>query len=118
VTLSGRISLARENSSLTQQQLSHRLGVLLKTVKNWETDRSEPRGNKLTTLSGVLGVSLQWLVTGKDDLGNIPDTPEETKSLQVKMDRLLTLHEQSTALIAIIQADIQNLQGRIDDEEL
>jgi transcriptional regulator with XRE-family HTH domain len=111
VTLGGRITLARESANLTDQQLSRRLGVMIKTVRNWETDRSEPRGNKLSMLSGVLGVSYNWLVTGVED--NIENL-EETKALQVKMDRLINLHEQSSALIFEIQSDLHRLQNRID----
>ncbi len=115
MTLGGRITLARESANLTDQQLSRRIGVLLKTVRNWETDRSEPRGNKLTMLSGVLGVSLGWLVSGEDDE---TENLEETKALQVKMDRLLNLHQQSSALIFEIQSDLTRLQSRIDDDEI
>ena len=114
MTLGGRITLARESINLTDAQLSRRLGVMLKTVRNWETDRSEPRGNKLATLSGVLGVSLQWLVTGDDELTREDENVEETRALKVKVDRLINLHEQTSALIFEIQSDVHRLQNRID----
>jgi len=118
VTLGGRISLARESLNLTGQQLSRRLGVLPKTVRNWETDRSEPRGNKLVMLSGVLGVSLQWLVTGIDENVDDAKSIEETRSVQVKVDRLLNLHEQMSALIFEVQSDVRRLQNRIDQTSI
>jgi len=118
VTLGGRIILARESANLTDKQLARTLGVMIKTVRNWETDRAEPRGNKLATLSGVLGVSLDWLVSGKSEpKGNGSDI-EETRALKVKLDRLLTLHEQTSALIFDLQSDLRKLQNRIDRHDL
>jgi len=118
VTLGGRIILARESANLTDKQLARTLGVMIKTVRNWETDRSEPRGNKLTTLSGVLGVSLEWLVNGTSDPADAEGDVEETRALQVKLDRLLTLHEQTSALIFGLQSDIRRLQNRIDQHDV
>ena len=117
MTLGGRITLSRESINLTDAQLSRRFGVMLKTVRNWETDRSEPRGNKLATLAGVLGVSLQWLVTGDDNVTRVDENVEETRSLKVKLDRLINLHEQTSALIFEIQSDLLRLQNRIDRTE-
>jgi len=118
MTLGGRIAQARESADLTDKQLASRLGVMLKTVRQWEADRTEPRGNKLATLSGVLGVSLIWLTSGRSEFTENEENLDETKALQVKMDRLLNLHEQSSALIVEIQEDIQKLQGKIDRDDI
>jgi len=118
VTLGGRIALARESAGLSGAELASRLGVMSKTVRNWETDRSEPRGNKLATLSGILGVSLTWLASGIDENPVDHGALEETKSLQVKLDQLLNLHEQSATLVADLQSDIQKLQDRIDRDDI
>ena len=60
-TFGDRVVGARENSNMTQGQLSRRLGIKLATLQAWEEDRSEPRANKLQMLSGMLNVSLPWL---------------------------------------------------------
>lgn len=39
----------------------------LDTIQGWEGDHEEPRGNKAQMLSGVLGVSIMWLLTGEGD---------------------------------------------------
>jgi transcriptional regulator with XRE-family HTH domain len=49
---------------LTTSQLARRLGIKTETLHDWETDRSEPRSNRLLTLAGVLNVSPTWLLTG------------------------------------------------------
>lgn len=64
-TLGGRIVHAREAAGLTAKDLAARLGVATKTVANWETDRTEPRSNKLSMLAGLLGVSPTWLLAGQ-----------------------------------------------------
>ena len=71
-TFGDRVVGARENSNMTQGQLSRRLGIKLVTLQAWEEDRSEPRANKLQMLSGMLNVSLPWLLSGQ---GIGPDEP-------------------------------------------
>ena len=80
-TFGDRLAGAREAEGMSQSELARRLGVKLKTLKAWEDDLSEPRANKLQMLSGVLGVSLIWLLTGEGDGVDEPDaepvlTPE------------------------------------------
>jgi transcriptional regulator with XRE-family HTH domain len=66
-TMGGRIASAREALNLTSEQLARRLGVDLKTLQNWELDQSEPRANRLVTLSGILNVSPTWILMGGGD---------------------------------------------------
>ena len=63
-TFGDRLAAARDAVKMSQKDLAHRLGVSTKTLDNWEHDISEPRANRLTILSGVLNVSLPWLMTG------------------------------------------------------
>ena len=64
-TLGGRIVYAREAAGLTGNEVASRLGVAVKTVANWENDRTDPRSNKLSLLAGILGVSPTWLLAGQ-----------------------------------------------------
>lgn len=63
-TLGGRISLAREASGLSVADVVKRLGVRATTYEAWESDRSEPRANKLVALAGILNVSPPYLLSG------------------------------------------------------
>ena len=63
-TLGGRIVYAREAQNLTTSQLARRLGIKTTTLQGWETDRAEPRSNRLITLAGMLNVSPTWLLMG------------------------------------------------------
>ncbi len=78
-TLGDRIAAARQKASLTQAGLAARLGVGAKIVSAWENDRSEPRANRLSMLSGLLGVSVAWLLTGRGEGVDPPATPEGAK---------------------------------------
>ncbi len=68
-TFGDRLALARECQNLTQEQLSRRLGLRAQTIQNWESDRSEPRANRLQMVAGFLNVSMIWLLTGEGEGG-------------------------------------------------
>ena len=56
-----RIVQARQAAGLTTAQLARRLGIRGATLSNWESDKSQPRANRMTMLAGVLNVSPTWL---------------------------------------------------------
>jgi transcriptional regulator with XRE-family HTH domain len=66
-TFGDRLAGAREAANLTPEGLARNLGVKLVTIQNWENDHSEPRANKLQMLSGLLNVSMRWLLTGEGE---------------------------------------------------
>jgi transcriptional regulator with XRE-family HTH domain len=49
------------------------MGLKVTTIDKWEEDLAEPRANRLQMMSGLLGVSLTWLLTAK---GEGPDGPD------------------------------------------
>lgn len=63
-TFGDRLSGAREAAGLSIEDLAHRLGVKVKTIRAWEGDRSEPRANRISMLAGMTNVSLAWLMNG------------------------------------------------------
>lgn len=66
-TFGDRLAAAREAAGLSQSELAQRLGIRKKTLIQWETDRTEPRANRLQMLAGMLGVSIRWLLTGEGE---------------------------------------------------
>lgn len=72
-TFGDRVAAAREQAGLSQEALAKQLGIKNGTLRNWEHDLNEPRANKLQMLSGVLGVSLMWLLNGEGDGISAPD---------------------------------------------
>ncbi len=66
-TFGDRLAGAREAAGLSQKGLAAKLGIKLKTLKAWEYDLTEPRANKLSMVSGLLGVPMSWLLMGDGD---------------------------------------------------
>ena len=87
-TFGARVVGAREKSGMTQAELSRRLGIKLTTLQGWEEDRSEPRANKLQMLTGMLNVSLSWLLSGEGIGPEEPSTvplSDDTQTILIEM---------------------------------
>ena len=109
-TLGGRIVYAREAQDLTTSQLARRMGVKTETLHDWETDRAEPRSNRLLTLAGMLNVSPTWLLTGA---GESPvDSLTETEMMHIR-DSVVRMREQALTLVD----ELEQLQKRLESYE-
>lgn len=71
-TFGDRLTHAREAAGLSVEGLARRLGVRRPLVAAWEADQSEPRANQMQMMSGLLGVSLRWLMTGTGGRAEAP----------------------------------------------
>lgn len=89
-TFGDRIAAAREARQMSPGTLARRLGVAAKTIESWENDLSEPRANKLQMLSGLLNVSIPWLLTGEGE-GVSAETEGGATELSEVMTELRTL---------------------------
>ena len=85
-TIGDRIAGAREASGLSQSEMARKLGVKVKTVRGWENDLTEPRANQLQMLSGLLNVSLMWLLNGE---GQGVDAPVDEQPITKDVHELL-----------------------------
>lgn len=98
-TFGDRVAAARDAVGLSQNELAKRLGVKERTIVAWEDDTAEPRANKLQMLSGVLNVSMRWLLTGS---GDGLEAPTEASEISPDISSLLAemreLRGQSIAL--------------------
>ncbi|WP_238547636.1 helix-turn-helix domain-containing protein [Meridianimarinicoccus roseus] len=66
-TFGDRLAGAREAAGMSREQLARRMGLKVSTIDKWEEDLAEPRANRLQMLSGLLGVSLTWLLTARGE---------------------------------------------------
>ena len=87
-TLGGRIVSAREAQNLSTSQLARRLGIKTATLQAWESDRAEPRSNRLITLAGILNVSPTWLLMGSGSSPTGTMTASEMNQLRDTVARL------------------------------
>ena len=89
-TFGDRLAGAREALGLSQQDLAAQIGVKLRTVLDWENDLNDPRANKLQMLSGVLNVSIAWLLTGEGDGVDAPATTSAQDSEDILSEMRMT----------------------------
>lgn len=111
-TMGGRLSRARDALGLSTAQLARRLGVQTATIQAWETDRSQPRANRLSMLAGVLNISPSWLLYG---VGTAPveDTRSDmARALESQLERLKQLQEETAEIIGQMEADLQRFAER------
>ena len=108
-TLGGRLSRARDASGLSAAQLARRIGVRTTTIQGWESDRSQPRANRLSMLAGMLGVSLSWLLHGVGTAPNEDDGDARDESMALQLDRLKRLHAETAQVIRQIERDMDRV---------
>lgn len=107
-TLGDRLAAAREAKELDRSELAGRLGVQTTTIADWEDDRSEPRANRLQMVSGMLNVSVGWLLTGKGQGLACPDDEPDDATAGIgpaTAATLADLHE--------LRSDLARLDMRI-----
>lgn len=85
-TFGDRLAAARDAAGLSQKELAAQIGVKTAVIRAWEDDVKEPRANRLQMLSGMLGISLSWLLTGA---GEAPVMPEDDAAISADVSELL-----------------------------
>lgn len=117
-TFGDRVAGAREAVGLSQTELARKLGVKVKTVRGWEDDLSEPRANKLQMLSGVLGVSLMWLLNGEGEGVDAPEVASvlspDVKSLLGELREIRAEMDRSTDRLARTEKRLRAVLAEID----
>lgn len=112
-TFGDRVTAAREALGITDQMLAKRLGVKLKTVRNWEDDLSEPRANKLQMLAGLLNVSIMWLLTGEGDGLDEPQIveplPDDVEAVLLDLRKTRTEMARLTDQMAVLDKRLGKL---------
>lgn len=116
--LGERISIARNAKGWTIEELANRAGVKVKTMKNWESERSSPRASRLHQLAGILDVPLLWLIAGSDSMPHAASAAHlnETARLQQKISEAEALLNQLGAVLAEMRSDTRIVQREIDDD--
>lgn len=66
-TINDRISERRQALKISKNELARRVGITHASVNKWESGLNQPKGRYLNDLAAALGVSVDWLLTGKED---------------------------------------------------
>ena len=104
MSLGQRVIKRREGLKITQQQLGQALGVTPQHISLIEQDKAAPSLALLPKVAEELGVSIDYLVSGKE--GIITDTVPA-----IKADKTLTL-KMKRALIALVEEHRQATTGQ------
>lgn len=67
MTINDRILSRRKHLKLSQLELANRIGITRVSVGKWESGLNQPKGRYLNDLAAALGVSVDWLLTGKEE---------------------------------------------------
>ena len=77
--LGEKIQISRKKKGMSQEDLANVLNVSRQAVQKWESGVSNPELNKVIELGRVLDVSLDWLLSEKDQLKTDVVDEEETE---------------------------------------
>jgi Predicted transcription factor, homolog of eukaryotic MBF1 len=111
-TFGDRLAAAREAAGMSQRDLAKRVGVKVATLAKWEEDQAEPRANKLSMLSGMLGVSLRWLLTGVGEGIEAPATaevPEDVSAILAEMRVLRTQADRMSERLGVLEKRLRTV---------
>lgn len=102
--LGNRIAVLRRNQGLSQAELAKRLQISPSAMGMYEQGRREPSLSVLVCLAEILGVSTDYLLTGK------PVAPGDMESIGAAANRAgarreVFTREELTALFAAILAE-------------
>ena len=79
MTIGKRIGLLRKEKGLTQEDLANHMGVSPQAVSKWENDQTCPDISALPKLAGLLGVTVDELLSGKQELAPVRVLPPEER---------------------------------------
>ena len=90
MTIGKRIGMLRRQKNLTQEELATHMGVSPQAVSKWENDQTCPDITALPKLARLLGVSVDELLEGKQELPAVRVLPPaERKDLKDMMLRVI-----------------------------
>jgi transcriptional regulator with XRE-family HTH domain len=72
-----RIKVARKALGWSQADLARRMFVTQPSVADWESGRKAPHTKNLARLSVMLGVSFEWLSTGRGEMHSSTPNAQE-----------------------------------------
>ncbi|WP_248927151.1 helix-turn-helix domain-containing protein [Paenibacillus hamazuiensis] len=86
-----RIALLREKHSMTQEDLSSKLGITRASLSHYENNRREPDYETILKIADLFKVSVDYLVGRVDDPQNEldPDIREFVDSLELSDSKIL-----------------------------
>lgn len=111
-TLGGRLWRAREAAGYNELKFARSIGIKKETLAAWESDRSEPRANKLVTIAGLLNVSPAWLLHGIGESPIDDAISEELQLIRAQLERIREFRMQTDIAISNIEGALERITAR------
>lgn len=87
---SQRLAAVRKEHKMTQSEVAERLNVSFQAVSLWECGETTPEFKKLIELADLYGVTIDWLLRGKEESKIIIDFEEPLSDRLFNEDRMYT----------------------------
>jgi HTH-type transcriptional regulator, cell division transcriptional repressor len=96
--ISKRIRETREARGMTASEFSRLVGVTPTAVWNWEKNSIKPRRPALEAIAKVLGVSISFLLTGREEIREVDAAPQRVASVASILEDARASLAQATGL--------------------
>lgn len=106
-----RIEKALSESGMRKDAFYEKSGVSSATMSQWRSNIYRPSPAKLYAVSNVLGVTVDYLLTGEEEQKNPTPVTESGKSdLDVRLDKLLSAADDDfkRVMLAALEQHLQN----------
>lgn len=110
MTITERIFVELLQKNIAQKDFAMKIDVNEKTVSAWKRNNSLPPADKLSKISDCLGISLEYLITGKEER---PSLPEDEQKLIDQYNRLPQAEKIKLVARAEAIADVYEEQVKI-----
>lgn len=102
-TINDRIAACRHKNGMSQEELARRIGITRVSVSKWESGLNQPKGRYLNELASALGVSVSWLLSGKDSVVDETKNPTDNAEPFSNVE-LATLGVYKIPVLSYVQA--------------
>ena len=107
--LAENIKILREEKGISQSQLAERLFVTRQAVARWEKGNTRPDIETIGKLAEIFDVSVEYLVTGKENVKEVPVEKIVEKKIFEEVppddyDEIKTLHQMRVWCFVIASA--------------
>ena len=99
MTIYDRYCEIRNSKGLKDSNVASGTGIGKSTFSDWKSGRSQPKQDKLQKIADFLGVSLEYLTTGKEKEWKPTFTEKDERDVQKELEKTLNALQNDTGLM-------------------
>lgn len=97
------------------QSIADKLGISYNAVRKWKNDQALPSKKRLEEISGETGRSIDWLLTGKENLTDEEREATKLDTLSLKFGAMTPAKKAKLeTLIDVLEREIERLENEPD----